>query len=516
VASWRDFDGVEIEAGELLLVSPLPRPPRATKGGVRMSYGYPSARHLPAAPPPALPPAVKPPFRLRAYSRAMYQRRDLRMFIAEWRRQSGKTTTMATRILREMAAHPGRLVTFASASLLVGREVIEKESAIFRDVLRNHTLASKNTALTVTDEARGKDCTDADDDNFAEVFESQRMSVRLKHPDGSVSRTQVIAPNPATARGFSGSVYIDEFGWIQNFRDLWDAMEPIFSSDPTFTCILASTPPLDDSHYSHELLVPPPGTLFEPRAEGNWYVSAAGVTVHRVDVHDAALAGVRLYDNKTGAVLTPERHRAAALDRESWDRNYALILSASGTAACSRIALERAQSHALSSTCIAVDDGDEPPADWIENLRPGLVTALGLDLGTTEGEKSNPTSFTVAQADGGDVACRLIWRWKTKDPAIANARIEKIVRLVIARLGRSPRALCIDATSERYWALMLQAALRHLVQIELIIGSETLVHQGQSFTYKQYTSDGYVNDLDDGRIALPSSRWLFEDHRLVR
>lgn len=290
----------------------------------------------------------------------------------------------------------------------------------------------------------------------------------------------------------------------------------IMSSDPSFTCLLATTPPIDDNHFSHELLLPPPGMTFDVNPAGHWYESTAGLTIHRVDVHDGIAAGAKLYHPKTGAVLSAEEDRRLSLDRESWDRNMGLNFSASGTAACSRLALERAQSHPLSPTCTAVDDGEEPPADWIEHLRPGLDTALGLDLGTTEGEKSNPTSLTVAQHETSAIANRLVWRWKTKDPAIANARIEMIVKVISARLGRAPRALCIDATSERYWALMLQAALRHLIRIELIIGSERIIHQGQSFTMKQYLSDGYVNDLDDGRVALAASRWLFDDHRLVR
>jgi hypothetical protein len=290
----------------------------------------------------------------------------------------------------------------------------------------------------------------------------------------------------------------------------------IMSSDPSFTCLLATTPPIDDNHFSHELLLPPPGMTFDVNPAGHWYESTAGLSIHRVDVHDGVAAGAKLFHPKSGKVISAEEDRRISLDRESWDRNMALTFSASGTAACSRLALERAQSHALSPTCVAVDDGEEPPADWLENLRPGLDTALGLDLGTTESEKSNPSSLTVAQHDDGAIACRLIWRWKTKDPAIAKARIERVVKAVSARLGRAPRCLCIDATSERYWALMLQKDLRHLIRIELIIGSERIIHQGQSFTMKQYTSDGYVNDLDDGRITLPACRWLFDDHRLVR
>lgn len=129
---------------------------------------------------------------------------------------------------------------------------------------------------------------------------------------------------------------------------------------------------------------------FDVNPAGHWYESTAGLTIHRVDVHDGIAAGAKLYHPKTGAVLSAEEDRRLSLDRESWDRNMGLNFSASGTAACSRLALERAQSHPLSPTCTAVDDGEEPPADWIEHLRPGLDTALGLDLGTTEGERATP------------------------------------------------------------------------------------------------------------------------------
>jgi hypothetical protein len=46
---------------------------------------------------------------------------DGRMFLL-WRRQGRKTTTMAKKALKFMMKRPGGLVTFASASLLVGSE----------------------------------------------------------------------------------------------------------------------------------------------------------------------------------------------------------------------------------------------------------------------------------------------------------------------------------------------------------------------------------------------------------
>ena len=112
---------------------------------------------------------------------------------------------------------------------------------------------------------------------------------------------------------------------------------------------MATTPPPDDSHYSYELLAPPPeleGT-FPVNPRGNWYKSRAGILVHRVDAWDGAAAGVKLFDLQTREALTPEEHRARAVDKQAWDRNYGCQFIKGGTAAVSIAALYHAQAAGM-------------------------------------------------------------------------------------------------------------------------------------------------------------------------
>jgi hypothetical protein len=488
---------------------------------------------------PLAAPIKKAPFRLRPYAQELRNRRNtfigqfsdyqigaretppgepLRTLIALWRRQSGKTTLLAFLLLQEMLRYPGRLTVFASASLLVGGEVVHKMAAIFREVISFFSENARPRFLQIEALAPGsdKDVLAADNDALAAALETRKLNVRLWHDNNTFSRMQIVAPNPATARGFTGSVVVDEFGWIRDLRDVWDAMEPILSSDPTFTCLLATTPPADDTHYSYEMLVPPPGTEFAVNPRGNWYTSAAGLPVHRVDAWDGAEAGARFSDIKTGLPITPEEHRARAIDRESWDRNYALRFIATGSAAVSRLVLDRAQSHALTPQCIAIDDGEEPPAGWAEKLDARADTACGLDVATTTNEKSNYSSLTIAQRIGGATVMHLVWRWKSADPAAATARIRAVLADITRRLCRAPRVLCVDGSNELYFAVSLRDALADSVHVRIVRNSESLDILGQRTDYKQYLGDAYVNALDDGAVALPASRWLFEDHRLAR
>ena len=157
----------------------------------------------------------------------------------------------------------------------------------------------------------------------------------------------MVAPNPDTAVGWTGHIILDEVGRIPDFQDVFEAMEPIVSSNPDFKVLLATTPPPDDSHYSYELLAPDPEEEFEINPKGNFYTSQAGLLVHRVDAWDGCAAGVPLFDTKTREELTPEEHRAVAIDKTAWDRNYGLKFIRGGTSALSLTALNYAQAAGL-------------------------------------------------------------------------------------------------------------------------------------------------------------------------
>lgn len=446
-----------------------------------------------------------------------------RFFCLLWRRQGGKSTVLSAAAMAAMMAHPGLSVIYASASLLLGREIVFKEAQLVAGVFRR--LAGQQ--LAAVDSRTGKviptrpDLT-LDPDALADCFESQRLEFRVRFDRNRVSRTQVIAPNPATARGWTGWVFLDEIGFIRDFRDLWEAVEPIISTDPSFHLIMSTTPPRDDTHYSYELTAPPADASWQPSASGHWYESEAKVPVHRVDIHDAYAAGLKLYDLRTGVPLTPDEHLAGADDKDAWRRNYKVMHVRGGTAACDLLALDTAQARGAGQcVCVVVDsemDFDQACVWVADHVGPGPV-GLGLDLATTEHQTSNPTALVVGEESSLDTIVRAVVVWKTADPQICTERVRRIVDAVSHRksIAARPRKLCIDATNERYFATSLRDALAPMLPVELVVGSEAAPPiYGEPMNMKQHQGSRLVAALEDNRLWLPPGRYIREDWRLVR
>jgi hypothetical protein len=304
-------------------------------------------------------------------------------------------------------------------------------------------------------------------------------------------------------------VLVDEIGRIRDLKDLLEAVEPIISSDERYRMIMAGTPPPDDDHYSYELTVPPEGMKFEPNPKGHWYESQAGVLVHRVDSYDAAAAGLKTYSLKTREEMTPEQHRAEALDKNAWDRNYGLKHLVGGTAAVSLLALQTAMARGADQCVFAEDDF---PPNWRSLLGKGR-TALGYDIATTEGGMSNPSSLTVMEQVGYDYVARLKLVWKTADPDVALAILREGMDLGD---GRRPVRLCVDASNERYYAVRVQKAFIGTCIVELIVAGETLEYEGETINYKSLLGNQLVNAIEDAHLLLPESRYVKDDYRLVK
>lgn len=470
-----------------------------------------SAIRTPQSPAARLRPAGKGPGRRwRAYQlKADKSKRLLGIFILLWRRQSGKTEVLSTWALETMLACPGETVILASASLNVGGEVAIRAAKVFWDVLERLRARFKALHAEAHEEGKAPQLL-ADFEALKEAFVAGKLEVRFVHPGGKVSRLKVLAPNPATARGFSGTVFLDEIGFIRDFRALWDAVEPITSSDPTFRLIMCTTPPADAGHYCHEMIVPPAGMDFETvEPEGVWYRSEAGIMVHRVDAWDADAAGAQLYHPETRAVLTPDEHRALALDKEAWDRNYGLRLASTGTAACALNALNTAQTRPEAKRCHFLEG--ELPAGWRERL--GEISGpvgVGFDVATTEKNTSNPSSITLNEPVGSLDLARLIFRWKTDDPKVSRAYLREILSAV------KPARLCIDGSNERFFAKQIAEEFSVFCPVEIIVSGETIREGMEEMDTKTFLGSKLVNALDDGRLALPADRAVRTDFRLVR
>ncbi len=439
------------------------------------------------------------------------------------RRQYGKTTIASRIALKKMMRQAGHTVVFGSVKLDLGREIVRKESEQLQRAFESQAALAvqAKTLLDVVDERGGKSVADISPDDWAELYEAQRLEFRLYHSRSIYSRTKVVALTPS-AVGETGDLILDEVGRVKKFREVWEAVRPIISSNPKFRCLLTTTPPPDDTHYSFELLAPPIGVEFPVQPEGNWYRSDLGVWVLRITAWDAHADGVWMYDDDTGAPITPEQSRATDPDKDAWDRNYAVKFVLGGSAACGLIELDSAQQRGLGQCACVVIYEESDFGRALEFLRAHLGSGpvgVGLDLATTEKGVSNPTACAVIERRGVESIARAVFVWKTADPDLARDRVRSIIATIRARSEGGPaRRLCIDATNERYWATDLRKALAAELPVELVIASETIERPGQPepITLKQFLGGQLVGELNDNHLWLPPERYLKDDFRLVK
>lgn len=444
------------------------------------------------------------------------------------RRQYGKTTIAARISLKKMMRLPGHTVIFGSVKLDLGREIVRKESSEMQKAV-GLLVKQASAASALMDVVDAQDATKSGAksvlnlgaDDFAELYEAQRLEFRLWHDRTVYSRTKVVALTPE-AVGETGDLILDEVGRAKKFRDVWEAMKPIIASNPAFRCILTTTPPPDDTHYSFELLAPPIGVDFPVSPVGNAYRSDLGVWVLRISAWDAFADGVPLYDDDTGEAIDPDTARRRDHDKDAWDRNYGVKFVMGGTAACGLVQIDTAQRRGIGQCQLFRIENDsdfDSAVRWTaENLTGGPV-GLGWDLATTTKETSNPSSLAVVEGRGVERIVRAVLTWKTADPDVALERARRVVLAVKARQAGGPaRRLGVDATNERYFAQRVRKELAAELPVELVIGSETIELPGQpeAITMKQYLGGRLVGHLDDNHLWLPPERYLREDWRLVR
>ncbi len=438
------------------------------------------------------------------------------------RRQYGKTTIASRIALKKMMKIAGHTVIFGSVKVDLGREIVRKEADALQKAFQGlaATAQSGGGLLQLADSSNGKKLTSLSADDFAELYEATRLEFRLYHSNSIYSRTKVVALTP-DAVGETGDVILDEVGRARRFRDVLEAMLPIIAANPTFRAIYTTTPPPDDAHPSFDLLAPPIGAELSINPKGNWYKSELGVHVLRITAEDAYADGIPLYDDDTGAAISPEESRRRSHDKDAWDRNYACKFVIGGTSACGLIQLDTAQRRGIGE-CQFFNVGSDLEFDiamrWLlDKLTAGPV-GLGWDLATTTKATSNPSSFSVFERRGVERILRAVINWKLSDPDIAMERARRIITTVAARSEGGPaRKLSIDSTNERYFAQRARKELGALVPVELVVASESVELPGsEPMNRKQHLGGLLVSELDDNHLLLPPERYLREDWRLVK
>ncbi|MGD0650268.1 MAG: hypothetical protein ABSA97_03860 [Verrucomicrobiia bacterium] len=461
---------------------------------------------------------ITPAFRSRTGQRAfeedVFQHRIMALVA---RRQYGKTTIGARIALLKMMKVKEHTVIFGSVKLDLGREMVRKEAA---QVQHGFAILA-NKRLQTVDAQTGKPLTALKPDDFAELYEALRLEFRYYHSRAAYSRTKVVALTPE-AVGETGDLIVDEFERVKRGREVWEAIKPFISSNPEYRCLFTLTPPADDTHISFEMFAPPIGAELPVNPAGNLYLSGDGIWVRMITAYDAAADGVMLYDDDTGAPITPEESRRRDYDKDAWDRNYGCKFLLGGTSACGFAQLDTAQKRGVGHCqffSVTSDLEFDTALAWIAKQAGTGPAGIGFDVATTTEGTSNPSSLAVVERSGVEYIVRAVLNWKTWDPAVAEERIERAVRVIAARKEGGPaRRLCVDATNERYWAQGLRRKLSALLPVELVVASETIERPGEPepMTMKQYLGGQLVGELDDNHLWLPPERYFREDWRLVK
>jgi hypothetical protein len=447
---------------------------------------------------------------------------EYRLFAFLARRQYGKTTTFAKIALKKMMRRKRHTVIFGSAKINLSREIVRAEAHIFQASIAQTIREAQAGALRIYDATTGRaPDKELTPDDFAELFEAQRLEFRYYHDRNDYSRTKVVALTP-DAVGETGDLMCDEIGRVRNWREVWEAVSPIIASNPDFRLTLATTIPPDDTHFSYEQLVPPVGVEFAANPEGNLYESEMGIMTLRVDAWDAYADGVPVYDMQTGVPLDPDEARRREHDKDAWDRNYGLKFIVGGASACGLMPLEVAQRRGIGACAffkIETDTDFDAALAWIGAHCTDRVIGIGIDPATTTKQKSNPTAVAIVEDHVTELVARAILVWKTADPKTADERIERLVATVAARGagGGRARGMGIDATNERYWAAALRDRLGAALPVSLVVGSEAHDAPGvERMTMKQFLGNRLTGMLDDNKLTLPPDRYIREDFRLVK
>jgi len=431
-----------------------------------------------------------------------------RMIAFVARRQYGKTTAFSNIALKKMMKTKDHTVIFGSAKLNLSREIVRKEAATIEKGIASITKKLADGQFLIHDQDNGKLFDSLTHDDFAELFEAQRLEFRYYHDRTSYSRTKVVALRP-NAVGETGDLMADEVGRINNWKETWEAIEPIVAANPEFRLLLCTTIPPDDTHYAFDQLAPPPGTIFTPNKNGNLYESAQGVTVYQMSAEDAYADGIPLYDLKTGRPMSPAEHRAASHDKDAHDRNYGCIWLRGGSAAVPTMILLEAMYRGTQPKTECIYCEDELPDNWYDHFTGGPV-GIGGDPATTESAKSNPFGIVITERVNGLFIARVILSFKSSDPAKPKAVLKAIA------LKTKPLAAALDASSERYWCAEVQKELSPICPVILVVNSEKTEYLGVSMNYKTYLGNLAVDNLSESICALPDHEQVQKDFRLVR
>jgi phage FluMu gp28-like protein len=223
----------------------------------------------------------------RPYQRPVFDDRHSKVALLHWSRQVGKSYTLAAwgvdRCLVALAQRRPWLVTVLSNSKDNGGEF---------------ALKAAEWARKIDVAAKAEELPSLEGDAF-------RFEVRICLGASYEARLKVLPANPRTARGFSGDLILDEFAYHPDDNAIWDAAEPIISSNPEYLCRISST-----GNGRRNL-------FYRMCSSGKFVMSRW----RRSELHARGWIPA-IVSSISGKPITPAEAREEAIDKASYDQNY--------------------------------------------------------------------------------------------------------------------------------------------------------------------------------------------------
>ena len=297
----------------------------------------------------------------RLYQQASFWDKTTKTVIEHWSRQIGKSHTYAAWAVDRLLQFPGRLVTVLSNSRDNGGEFMQK----VRDVCEK-----LGQAVEIEDNQAELDGNAALSEDVK--YSGMRFEARIT-VGGKTGRIKVLAANPRTARGFSGDLILDEFAFHENSAAIWEAAEPIISSNPDYLCRIMST----------------------GNGRRNMFyqlISEARIKYRRIRRSDAWATGdLHIYSQIDGREITPDEAREQSSDKRAYDQNYECAFEDENAALLTQELISAAEREG-----VAIDR-----QSWSEQSLARMRRAKGrLEAGVDVGRTRDLTVMTVLERDG--------------------------------------------------------------------------------------------------------------------
>jgi phage FluMu gp28-like protein len=310
--------------------------------------------------------------KFRKYQEPVFLDRESGILILHWSRQIGKSYTLAAwavdRLLTKLQDNNSWLVTVLSNSRDNGAEFVIK----CQDICNKLGIAMQGKGESVGVPIGDAMVYDASDNSPDLKYENMRMEIRVTLTVNGVERVgriKVLAANPRTARGFSGDLILDEFAFHEDSNAIWDAAEPILSSNPEFLCRIASTG--NGKHNMFYRMASGSGPN-----DGTVFLSQSGFKVCRVTRSEAWKMGVKVYDARSRQSITPDEARKAALDKRSYDQNYECLFNDENMCLLTHELIQQAEREG-----IPIDEQQWSPVSMARMWRAEGDLFFGADIG---------------------------------------------------------------------------------------------------------------------------------------